>query len=59
MKDLVDGGYEMHVALFPEGDISPKIDAEDAKFSNWHIEVGLDGLVKEKVTFKALAVTIT
>jgi hypothetical protein len=59
LKDLVDQSLAMHVAIFPEGDALPKVDCEDAKFSNWRFSVDLDGLAVESVDFEGLAITIT
>lgn len=59
LLELVDEGVAMHVALFPEGDATPKIDVEDAKFSNWRLEIALDGLVVETVDYVGLSLAAT
>lgn len=49
---------EFWVALFPEGDASPKILVANAKFSGYSLKAPLKGVVQETVKFKGLALTV-
>jgi hypothetical protein len=51
-------GAEFWIALFPEGDASPKILVAHAKFSGYSLKMPLKGVAQESVNFKGLALTI-
>ena len=50
-------GWE--VALFPEGDILPKITVTGVKFGGYGMSVDVGGVVTESITFHGLAIAVT
>ncbi len=50
-------GWE--VALFPEGDVLPKVTITGVKFGGWSMSSTLGGVVTESINFHGLAVAIT
>lgn len=59
LQSIVQNATEAFVALFPEGDASPKILVSNCKFSRWHIETSIDGMLMEAVDYKGLLIGIT
>ena len=59
LEESVQGGTEMDVALFPEGDATPEIQWDEVKLSSWSIEANLDGLLKYTTRGLGKSVTIT
>jgi hypothetical protein len=56
---MATGVTSFHIAIFPEGDALPKIDAEDCHFGGWSLKAPLNGIVQESCKFEALLITPT
>lgn len=50
-------GWE--VALFPEGDVLPKVTITGVKFGGYSISADIGGIVTESITFHGLAIAVT
>ena len=53
------GTTEMFVAIFPEGDASPKILMSNVKFSGYTCKGSLKGIVQETCKFKGLVLVVS
>jgi len=59
LQGLLENGTEIYVAIFPEGDASPKILLNACKVTDWGLSVDLNGLVTETVTVVAKSLSIS
>lgn len=56
---MAQGTAEMYVAIFPEGDASPKILMSNVKFSGYSLKCPLKGVASETCKFKGLAMALS
>lgn len=56
---MAQGTTEMYVAIFPEGDASPKILMSNVKFSGYSMKAPIKGVVSETCKFKGLAMALS
>ena len=56
---MAQGTTEYYVAIFPEGDASPKILMSKVKFNGYTIKTPLKGTVQETCKFKGLTLALS
>lgn len=53
----VQAGTEVWVGHYPEGDVSPAIKANNAKFESWTLRGTIDGILENEVSYKAKTIS--
>lgn len=54
----LEAGTEVWVGIYPEGDAAPYFRADNAKLENWTLRGGIDGLLENEISYKALGITV-
>lgn len=59
LLDLAKAATEIFIALFPEGDASPKILVSNCKLGGWHLTQSLDGETEISVDYRGKVIALS